>query len=129
MDRWPDARKALNKAHQILKEVGDQRFTRLVGLRLGAVEADAGDVHAARAAFMAADAAGSTDHDPVGSATAEVHRAHLLMAESNVEVRRQTASRIRVHVMGTEEAPGVGQRSADVRLALRMLERRVERKG
>jgi tetratricopeptide (TPR) repeat protein len=119
LGRWDDARRAVTNALDILEGIGDTRFSRLISLRLGALEADAGDRPAAMEAFRRADTHVPQGIDPVGSAAAEVHRVHLVcMTEPQPAIIKRTHAQFE----GTIGTPGIAQRSADVRLALQLLQ-------
>ena len=131
IERIPDARKALGEALTEIQEVGDQRFIRLIALRLGALESDQGNLQAARDAFTIAEAV-NAPLDSVGEAAERVYRAHLLLAENRGNAKqhnaaRREATRLWHEVSGTSQVPGIAARSADVRLATRLLARALRR--
>lgn len=120
------ARQCYQKATASLRDIGDQRFAAVFVARLGAVLADTGDVDAARRLFAEAAERLEDLTDPVATSAHQLHEGHLRLAEG---VTTAEVKRLYWRAMGTKDDPGLAAHSADVRLAARLLARRLTAKG
>ena len=80
MGKMKKAKETYAEAVVALKTLGDKRFQALNLARLGALEADIGEVDAAKRCFDAAWAHLEVIQDPLGRKAVAIHEAHLWVA-------------------------------------------------
>jgi predicted ATPase len=110
-------------AAEQLARCGNPRFEALFRACLGAARAELGQHAEARAAFASAEAAMGHIVDATLRLVLELHRLHLEVAEQG------RTSEALAHARALAEQSPVAASSDDVRFALRMLHRAIERVG
>ena len=127
------ARAVYHQSIKTLGSLGDMRFQSLVLARLCALEADDGNVQQANRCLTTAYRYLASVEDPVGGQAVAIHAAHIDVAKSVASnggsefLNKAIATFQGATQAGEDRAVASSDISSDVRLALRLLRRAIEK--